>query len=206
MPFRGRQVGLVRGDEMPFAQGVGVPAALDEHLGQARVLERDPPVGAGEAAGHLRDTGHAVAGRVPPGQQARTRRRTQRRGVEIGELHSHLGEPSHRLRLHQPAEDVEGAEPDVVPHQVQHVRCAVRGLRLFVRLPSGTECRMSSWITPLKGMAIPAVSFVSPAPHAHGFCQGDVPGGTGRVDLIPSAEQALKALPHRVTMSGTEVT
>ncbi len=65
------EVHLVIGTQVPLADHVGVPAELAENLGQHAVLGGNRAAGVREADGRLGDAGHAVAGVVAAGQQAR---------------------------------------------------------------------------------------------------------------------------------------
>ena len=83
LPAHRREVHLVLGAQVPLADHVGVPTALAEHLGDVAALERDVAARVGEAGRGFGDAGHAVRRVVAAGQQARTRRRAQRGGVEV---------------------------------------------------------------------------------------------------------------------------
>ena len=63
---------------------------------------------------------------VAAGDDARTARRAQRRGVHVGEAHAVGGEPIEVRRLDRAAIAAELAEPGVIQHHEQHVRCARR--------------------------------------------------------------------------------
>ena len=94
LALRRREVHLVLGAEMPLAHVVRVPAALAEHLGEVRALERDVAVRVREARGRLGDAAHAVGRVVAAGQQARAGRRAQRGGVEARVREPALGDPA----------------------------------------------------------------------------------------------------------------
>ncbi len=74
---------LVGRGQVPLADGVGVVALLQQHLGQKAVLKGDVAVGAGIAGRTLGDAGHGVGVVVAPGQNAGARRRAERRGVHV---------------------------------------------------------------------------------------------------------------------------
>ena len=122
-PRRG-QVHLDRRAQVPLADHVGVPAALAEDLGQHPVLGRDRPAGVGEPAGALGDAGHAVAGVVAAGQQAGPRRRAQGRRVPLRVAHAVGRDLVDVRRRDRAAVAAHRREPDVVEHDVDHVRCA----------------------------------------------------------------------------------
>ena len=126
---------LIGGRQVPLADGVGVPAALAEHLGDGRALERNVAVHARVAVGCLGDAGHPVRRVVPAGHQARAGRRAERRRVEVRVREAALGDPVDVRRLDQPAERLHRRVADVVEDDVEHVRRPSGRDRLRVRLP-----------------------------------------------------------------------
>src|SRR5215213_9670483 len=134
-PLPRRYVGLLARREVPLADGVRVPAALVQDLGDRAVLKRDPSRKAREPGRGLSDARHVVARGITPVEQARARRRAQRGCVEVGVADAPVGDPLHVRRLDRAAKHVHRAVADVVPHDHKHVRCALRGLWLQEWLP-----------------------------------------------------------------------
>ena len=132
-------VRLVLGDDVPLADRVRVVAPLAEHLGDRRGLERDVPVRAGEAGRRFGDAGHPDRRVVASREQRRARRRADRRRVELRVPQPSVAQPLHRRHLDRTAERLQCAEADVVPHDEQDVRRAIRRLRLLVRRPVGSR-------------------------------------------------------------------
>jgi hypothetical protein len=130
-----REIHLVLGRQVPFAGHVRVPPPLAEHLGDRPALERHVAVGAREARCGLSDRAHAVRGVVAAGHQARARRRAQRGRVEVREDQATLGDPIDVGCLDQAAEGLHRGVADVVEHDVEHARRALRRDRLGVRAP-----------------------------------------------------------------------
>jgi hypothetical protein len=90
---------------------------------------------------------------VAAGRQRRTRRRAERRRVELSVGQPVVGQLLHRRGLDRPAERLERAEAGVVPGDGQHVRRTLGRLRLLVRRPVGrVESRTSRLMTSLKGL------------------------------------------------------
>ena len=128
-----RHVGLVVGREVPLAHRVGRVALVAEDLGEEPVGAGDVARVPGVAGREVGDPAHAVAVVVAAGEQARARRRAERRGVEVREPHTAGRE----------AVDVGGGdvgavaadlrEADVVEHDEQHVGCVRR--RFALRWP-----------------------------------------------------------------------
>ena len=74
---------LIGGRQVPLAEGIGVVAVLQQHLGEHAVLEGDVSVSAGIAGRSLGDAGHGVRVVVAAGHDAGTGGRTERRGVHV---------------------------------------------------------------------------------------------------------------------------
>ena len=106
---------------MVLADHVGVVALCQQHLRKEAVLERNVAVVAGIAGGELGDGGHSVGMVVAPGDDARTRRRTQGRGVHVGVAQAALCKRVQVGRLDGAAEAAELAIPGVIQHDEQHV-------------------------------------------------------------------------------------
>ena len=100
---RGGEVHLRLRAQMPLADHVRVPALLAEDLLQLAVLGRDHAAGVREPARRLGDAGHAVARVVAAVEQARARRRAQRRRVPLRVAHAVAGDPVDVRRLDRPA-------------------------------------------------------------------------------------------------------
>ena len=139
VPLRRCHVRLVLADDVPLSERVRVVALLSEHLGDRRRLGGNVPVRAGEPRGRLGDACHPDRRVVAAGQQRRSRRRADRRRVELGVAKPVVDEPLQRRHLDRTAERRQGADPRVVPHDEQHVRRALRCLRLHVRIPVGNR-------------------------------------------------------------------
>jgi hypothetical protein len=133
--LRRGHVHLVRRTEVPLAEHVRVPAALAEHLGDRRALERDVAVPVREAGCRFGDAGHPVRGVVAAGQQRRARRRAQRSRVPVRVRETVLGEPVDVRRLDQTAPRLHRGVADVVENDPEHVRSPVGRNRLHIRLP-----------------------------------------------------------------------
>jgi len=138
---RARGVTVAGRRQVPLADRPRAVAVLDQHFRDQGVLERDPRIRSREAGRVLRDAGHRVRARVAAGEQARLRRRAEPGAVELRVAKARVRQPSHRRRLDQPAVAVERAEPDVVPHDVEDVRSAIRRAGHFVRSP--VRCRLA---------------------------------------------------------------
>ena len=106
-----------------------------EDLLDLAVLGRDRAAGVREPARRLGDAGHAVARVVAPGQQARARRRAQRRRVPLRVAHAVAGDPVDVRRLDRAAVARHRREADVVEHGVHHVRRPLGRLRRLERRP-----------------------------------------------------------------------
>ena len=132
---RRSHVHLDGGAEVPLAHHVGVPAQLSQDLGDHAVLGRDHAAPVREADRALGDARHAVAAVVATGQQARPRRRAQRRGVPLGVAHAVVRDLVDVRRLDRSAIARHGREADVVEHDVDDVGRPVRSLGRRERRP-----------------------------------------------------------------------
>jgi hypothetical protein len=153
-----REVHLILGAQVPLADHVGVPAALAEHLGDRRALERDMPVRVGKAGSRLRDARHPVRSVISSGQQARARRRAQRSRMKVCVPRAALGDAIDVRCLDQPPVGLHRRESDIVQHDVHHARRALRRLRLRVRGPVGYRLFDINVHDPAKWCAHPFLS------------------------------------------------
>ena len=134
---RARRGVVLRRRQVPLAEAERVVAVLEQHLGQHPVLERHAPVVAGEARRQLHDARDAVRVVVATGQDARSRRGAQRRGVHVGVAQA-LGSDAIDVGcLDEPAEARQLAVSDVIEHAEEHVRGSVPSPRR--RGPGGTR-------------------------------------------------------------------
>ena len=134
---RGREVHLGVRAQVPFADHVGVPALGAEDLLDLAVLGRDHAAGVREADRRLGDAGHAVARVVAPGQQARARRRAERRRVEL-RVAQPVGHDAVDVRRgDRAAVAAQRGEPDVVEHDVDDARGPLGCARRLERRPVG---------------------------------------------------------------------
>ena len=133
-PRRG-EVHLRLRAQVPLADHVGVPPLRAEDLLDLAVLGRDHAAGVREADRRLGDAGHAVARVVAPGEQARPRRRAQRRRVPLRVAHAVGDDAVDVRRLDRTAVAVERREADVVEHDVDDVRRALGRLGRLERRP-----------------------------------------------------------------------
>ena len=94
-PARLRRAGRVLAGEreVPLADAQRRVALRQQHLGQEAVLPRHHAVVAGEARRHFLDDADAVGVVVAPREQARARRRADRRRVEVAIAQPARGEP-----------------------------------------------------------------------------------------------------------------
>ena len=122
---RARRGVVLRRRQVPLAEAERVVAVLEQHLGQHPVLERHAPVVAGVAGRQLHDARDAVGVVVAAGQDARPRRRAQRRGVHVRVAQALRGDAIDVGRLDEPAEARQLAVSDIVEHEEEHVRGAV---------------------------------------------------------------------------------
>ena len=107
--------------EVPLAHGISVVAVLEQHLRQEAVLERDVAVAAGKAGGAFGDARHGVGMVVAAGQDARARRRTERRGVHVVEEQAVLGQGVDVRRFNGAAVTAHLAETCIVLHDEKDV-------------------------------------------------------------------------------------
>ena len=135
VPARRREVHLVVGAQVPLADHVRVPAELTEDLRDRAVLRRDRSAGVRKPDRRLGDARHAVAGVVATGQQTRTGRRAQRRGVPLLVAHTIGGDRIDVRRVDRTAVAAHRREPHVVEHDVHHARSTGRCLRRLERRP-----------------------------------------------------------------------
>ena len=133
-PRRG-QVHLVGWAQVPLADHVGVPATLAQDLGQHPVLRWDRPARVRKADRRLGDARHAVARVVASGQQAGPRGRAERGRVPLCVPHALRSDPIDVGSLYRPPVATHRREPDVVEHDVEHARGAVRRPRRLKRRP-----------------------------------------------------------------------
>ena len=124
----GGHVRLVVGREVPFADGVRRVPGGPQDLRQEPVLGRDLARVARIGHGEVGDAAHAVRVVIAAGEQARTRRRAERSGVEVGEPHPRRRQCVDVRRLDDRSVAPELGEADVVEHEVDHVGCALRCL------------------------------------------------------------------------------
>ena len=151
--LRRRHVHLVGGHEMPLAEHVRVPAALAEHLGERRALERDVTVGVGVSGRRLGDARHAVRRVVASGQERRACRRAERRRVPVRVREPVLCETVDVRRLDQTTPWLHRREADVVEDDVEDVRRALGRHGLQVRLPVGDRVALVDVDDPLELLA-----------------------------------------------------
>ncbi len=120
---------------MPLADHVGVPTQLAEDLGDHPILGRNGPAGIREASCSLSDAGHAVASVVAPGQQARSRGRTESGRVPLRVPDAVRGDLVDVRRLDGPAVAGHRRVPHVIEHDVHDVRRPIGRLGRFERAP-----------------------------------------------------------------------
>jgi hypothetical protein len=130
---RGRDL-MHRGGVGLADQGGAVPV-LAQDLQHGRGAARDDGVVAREPDRALRDRAHAHRMGVAPGQQRGPRRRAYRRGVEVGEAQPLGCQPVEHRGIGWPTERAHVTVADVVAHDQQHVRCALRRLQRLGKLP-----------------------------------------------------------------------
>ena len=99
-----------------LAEQVGVVALQQQHLREEPVLEGDVAVVAGIAGGRLGDARHGVGVVVTPGEDARTRRRAQRRSVHVRVTQTSGGQCVQRGRLDGAAITAELAVASIIEH------------------------------------------------------------------------------------------
>ena len=148
IPLRGRQILLLQRCQMPFADRVGIPAALGQDLRAQCGVLGNPATHFGKSVGEFLDGRHTDRCRIPAGEQRSPGGRTQRGRVELSEPDTPIGDALHIRHLDQTAVAVPGPDSDVVPHQIEDIRRPLRRGRRDVRPPVGTESRISSAILP----------------------------------------------------------
>ena len=112
----------LRGQQVVLADHVGAVAMGQQHLGQEPVLERDLPVVPGIAGGELVDRRGRVRVVIAAGDDARPRRRAQRRGVHVRVQQPAGGQRVQVRRGDRAAVTAQLPVPDVIQHDEQHVR------------------------------------------------------------------------------------
>ena len=117
--------------QVPLADGERVVALAQQDLGEKAVLEGDQPVSAGVAGRPFRDAGHRVRVVVAPREDAGAARRTERRGVHVGEAQPVRGEAVEVGRPDRRAVAAEMPIPGVVEDDEEDVgRAGLRPNRL----------------------------------------------------------------------------
>ncbi len=132
-------VHLVLGAKVPLPDDVGIPAELAEHRRDHRALTGNVTAGVREPRRRFRDARHRVGRVITPRQQTGTRRRAERRRVEVRVQQSAIGDPLDVRRLDQTTERFHRREPDIVENDVEHVRRVLRRHRLRIRRPIGNR-------------------------------------------------------------------
>ena len=120
-PGRGLEL---RRQQVVLADHVGAVAVLLQHLRQEPVLERDAAVVARVPGRQLVDRRRRVGVVVAAGDDARPRRRAQRRGVHVGVQQAAGGQRVEIRRRDRAAVAAELPEPGVIQHDEQHIRRA----------------------------------------------------------------------------------
>ena len=119
---------LVAGRQVPLADHERVVTVADQHLRQHPVLERHHPVVARVPGRQLGDAGHRVGMVVAAGDDARTTRRAQRRGVHVV-VPQTIGSDRVEVRRGDRApEATEIAEPCVVQTTIKTFGASARAL------------------------------------------------------------------------------
>ena len=118
---------LIGRREVPFADGVGVVAVLQQHFGQHAVLERNVSVSAGIAGRAFGDAGHGVGVVVAAGHDAGPRGRAERRGVHVVEEQAFGGERVDIGRRDRASIAAHLAKAGIVLDDEDNVRRAVFG-------------------------------------------------------------------------------
>ncbi len=109
------------GRQMPLAHAVRVVAVLQQDLGEKAVLERDVPVGPGVTGRPVRQARQMIGVVVAAGDDARPRRRTERRRVHVVVAHSSGCERVDVRRRDRAPVTAEMPEPHVVDDDEEHV-------------------------------------------------------------------------------------
>ena len=116
----------LRRQQVVLADHVRAVAVGQQHLRQEPVLERDLAVVTRVAGGELVDRRGRVRVVVAPGDDARPRRRAQRRGVHVRVQQPARGQRVQVRRRDRAAVTAELPESGVIQHDEQHVRRARR--------------------------------------------------------------------------------
>ncbi len=116
--------------EMPLPDGIRVVAVFLEDLRQVAVLERNVAVRAGISGRAVRQAGEVVGMMVPPGDDARARRRTERGRVHVVVAEAICGKCVDVRRFDWAAVAAEVPEARIVQHDEEHVgRTLLRPVR-----------------------------------------------------------------------------
>ena len=118
----GAGVPLVPGHEVPLAHAEGGVAVGPEDLGQGPRRAGEMAGVTGEVGGQVGQHPHADPVVVPPGEQARSGGRADRRGVEVGEAESAAGQPVQVGGVEVRAVGAEVGEAEVVEDDHHDVR------------------------------------------------------------------------------------
>jgi hypothetical protein len=113
---RGGHARLVLGRQVPFADRVGGIARRPQDFRQVAVLARRTAPVAGVADGQVRDSAHAAAVMVAPGQQADAGRGAERGRVEVGQPGTGGRQPVEHRRPDVRAVTAQLGEADVIEH------------------------------------------------------------------------------------------
>ena len=136
---RSRRRHLVGRGEVPFAERVGVVAVLQQHLREKAVLVRDVAVAARVPRRAFGDARHGIRVVVPPGEDARTGGRAQRRGVHVVVAQAARREAVQVRGLDRAPEAAELPEARVVQDDEQHVGRALSGPQAAPAKPDWTR-------------------------------------------------------------------
>ena len=120
-----------------LAEPVGAVPVVLQHLPDRRTLGRKTTRGAGKAVGAFHDGCAAIHVVIAPGEEGRTRRRAERRGVPLRVRQPVVGELLERRHVDASAEWRPGREPGVVVENDQDIRRAFGRTRQFVGRPVG---------------------------------------------------------------------
>ena len=131
---------LLGGSQMPFPDAVGVIAMLKQDLGEEAILERDRAVAAWIARRAFRDAGHRIRMMIASGDDARARRRTERRRVHVGVTAGRSWPAINIGRVDRRAVTAELSKTGVVDHDEEYIR------RAFFRALRRGPCRLDSSI------------------------------------------------------------
>ena len=115
--------------QVPFPERERAVSMLEQHFGKEAVLERDVAVAAGIAGRSLGDARHRVRVMVASREDARARRRAERRRVHAVEEQAVRSQGVDVRRLDRAAVAAHLAEAGVVLHDEQDVGCAFFGAK-----------------------------------------------------------------------------